>query len=164
MHGQRVTEATAGSRAALNLGGVDVSDLARGHTLCDPGAFEPTRRFDVVLDLIPQTRPLKHGARVRVHCGTSEVLGRVAIASRRAGVEPVGELPAGDSAYARIRLESPMVVTRGDRFILRAYSPPATIGGGVVIDPMPPRGAIRTASGIARFRQLIPNARVSTRR
>jgi selenocysteine-specific elongation factor len=51
------------------------------------------------------------------------------------------------------------VLTRGDRFILRAYSPPVTIAGGVVLDPQPPRGAIRTAAGLARFRPLAPDAR-----
>jgi hypothetical protein len=54
----------------------------------------------------------------------------------------------------RIHLESPAVVTRGDRFILRAYSPLATIGGGVVLDPRPARGSIRSAAGIERFRRL----------
>jgi selenocysteine-specific elongation factor len=63
-------------------------------------------------------------------------------------------VPPGGRAFVRIRLEAPAVLTRGDRFILRAYSPPVTIGGGTVLDPHPPRGAIRTASGRARFRRL----------
>ena len=59
---------------------------------------------------------------------------------------PAAEVPPGRSAYARLRLEEPVVVVRGDRFIVRAYSPPDTIGGGLVVDPHPPRGGIRTGS------------------
>ncbi len=134
VHGRSLGSAEAGSRVALNLGGVEVSDIARGDTLADRDAFEPTRRFDARLDLLPDARPLRQGARVRFHCGTVEVLGRVALA--------VGPPPG--ATYARIHLESPAVVTRGDRFILRAYSPLATIGGGVVLDPRPPRVSIRS--------------------
>lgn len=60
----------------------------------------------------------------------------------------------GSSAFARIRLEKPAALTRGDRFVLRASSPPVTIGGGVVLDPHPPRSAIRTAAGVARLRRI----------
>jgi selenocysteine-specific elongation factor len=60
----------------------------------------------------------------------------------------------GGRARARIRLETPMVVTRGDRFVLRAYSPVVTIGGGCVLDPQPPRGALRSAAARARFAAL----------
>ena len=64
------------------------------------------------------------------------------------------EIPPGARAHVRLRLEAPAVLTRGDRFILRAYSPPVTIGGGEVLDPHPPRGGIRTVTGRARLRAL----------
>ena len=64
------------------------------------------------------------------------------------------EIAAGRSAYARIRLEAPAVLTRGDRFILRSYSPSITIGGGVVLDPQPPRAGIRSPAALGRFRRL----------
>jgi selenocysteine-specific elongation factor len=124
--------------------------------LCTPGTFEPTRRFDAVLELLTGARALRHGARVRFHHGTSEILGRVALSSAVDADAPLAELSPGRRAYGRLRLESPAVLTRGDRFILRAYSPPVTIGGGVVADPHPPRGAIRTPAGRARFRRLDP--------
>jgi selenocysteine-specific elongation factor len=163
-HGERQVRGVAGQRIAVNLGGVETSDLARGQTLTSPGAFEAARVVDVRVELIESARPLRHGARVRFHQGTSEVLGRVALSSllRESGpgvpgeAEAPVEVPPGRSAYARIRLEAPVVVTRHDRFIVRAYSPPDTIGGGVVIDPRPPRGGIRTAVGRARFRELDP--------
>jgi selenocysteine-specific elongation factor len=154
VHGRRESNAEAGQRVAVNLGGVEVTELSRGDTLCEPGAFEASRRIDVTIDLIDEARALKHGARVRFHQGTSEVLGRVAIAGIRGGSGSVSEIAPGGSAYARVRLESPAVVTRGDRFILRAYSPAVTIGGGAVLDPHPSRGGIRTPAGLERLRRL----------
>ncbi|HEY7501329.1 MAG TPA: selenocysteine-specific translation elongation factor [Vicinamibacterales bacterium] len=151
VHGRREASAGAGRRVAVNLGGVDVSELCRGDTLADRDAFEPTRRIDVALDLLEEVRPLRHGARVRFHNGTTELLGRVALAgsAMETGTPPV---------YARIRLESAAVVTRGDRFILRAYSPVVTIGGGVVLDPHPARGAVRNGAALERFRALDSHA------
>jgi selenocysteine-specific elongation factor len=154
VHGQRRATADAGHRVAVNLGGIERSDLERGATLCEPNSLEPTRRFDVTMELLHDARPLRHGARVRFHQGTSEIMGRVALAVRRGSNGPLAELPPGASAFARIRLEQPAVVTRGDRFILRAYSPTVTIGGGIVLDPLPPRTAIRTPAGIERLQRL----------
>jgi selenocysteine-specific elongation factor len=154
VHGRQQPTADAGHRVAVNVGGIELADLERGATLCEPGAFESTKRFDVVVEMLPGAKALRHGARVRFHQGTSEIMGRVALAARRGASEPLAELSPGASAYARLRLERPAVLTRGDRFILRAYSPPVTIGGGMILDPMPPRAAIRTPAGIERLRRL----------
>jgi selenocysteine-specific elongation factor len=156
VHGRAEPEAGAGRRVAINLGGVELTDLARGDVLCTPATIEPTRRFDAAIELLAGARPLRHGARVRFHHGTSEMLGRVALSSLIGVDGPAAEIGAGARAYARLRLETTAVLTRNDRFILRAYSPPITIGGGVVVDPHPPRGAIRTAGGRERFRRLDP--------
>ena len=164
VHGERVPRAVAGQRVAANLGGVDTGELLRGQTIAPAGAFSATRVVDVRLELLGAVKALRHGARVRFHQGTSEVMGRVAVSSLLAAGEheggegePAAEIPPGRSAYARLRLEEPVVVTRGDRFIVRAYSPPDTIGGGLVIDPQPPRGGIRTAPGRSRFAELDPS-------
>jgi selenocysteine-specific elongation factor len=125
-------------------------------TLAEQDAFEPTPRIDVRLDLLPDARALRQGGRVRFHSGTAEILGRVTLAEPR-GTEAQleGEARARAAAtYARIHLEAPAVVTRGDRFIIRAYSPVATIGGGVVLDPRPVRGGVRSAAGVQRFRRI----------
>jgi selenocysteine-specific elongation factor len=147
VHGHTRDAALAGHRAAVNLGGIEVQDVARGETLTRRNALTVTRRLDASIDLLGSAKPLRHGARVRFHQGTSEVLGRVAVSG-----DP--EIQSGTSAFVRIRLESPAVLTRGDRFILRAYSPPTTIAGGSVLDPAPPRTGIRTAAGRARFVKL----------
>jgi selenocysteine-specific elongation factor len=54
-----------------------------------------------------------------------------------------------------LRLEAPVILARGDRYILRAYSPPVTIAGGLILDPRPPRTAIRTAAALRRCQQLM---------
>jgi selenocysteine-specific elongation factor len=149
VHGRRAPEALAGQRTAVNLGGIDVAELKRGDTLADADTLQPSRIIDAVVELLPTAKPLKNGARIRLHLGTSELLGRVSVA-RETAIEP------GQEAYARLRLESPAIVTRGDRFILRAYSPPVTIAGGAVLDPDPPRGPIRTRAGLERLARLDP--------
>ena len=127
VHGARHAEVVAGQRAALNLAGVDVDDVQRGQTLHVPGTLEQSRLADAVLDVLPDATPIKHGARVRFHQGTAEILGRVAIV----GPPPAaGVVRPGSRAYVRLRLERPAVLVRGDRFIIRAYSPPRTIAGG----------------------------------
>jgi selenocysteine-specific elongation factor len=98
MHGERRNTVDAGERAAVNLGGVDVQDVTRGETLTRRAALTVTRRLDASIDVLASARPLRHGARVRFHQGTREVLGRVAV-SGDAEVEP------GASAFVRIRLE-----------------------------------------------------------
>ena len=194
VHGARQERATAGQRVALNLGGVETSDLSRGHTLLTPGSLDVTTRLDAVVEVVAGGKPLRHGTRVRFHQGTSEVLGRVAIAgtvdeassevrpsagsgrgelveprsptsevrpstgSGRGGHLASAEMPPGGRAYIRLRLELPAVVTRGDRYILRAYSPPMTIAGGEVLDPRPARGGIRNAEARQRFACLDPTA------
>ena len=161
VHGHQQSSAEAGQRTAVNLAGINVTDIERGVTLCTPGSLAPTRRLDVLVDLLPTAKPLRHGARVRFHQGTSELIGRIALAGRTGDGHASAllvEIQPGQSAYARLRLEQAAVITRGDRFILRAYSPPITIGGGAVLDPEPPRGAIRTPSGLARFRRIQPSA------
>ena len=117
--------------------------------------------IDATLQLLESAKALRHGARVRLHAGTVERLGRVSLSGIIEDETPGGdgeaalsratEIPPGGRAHVRIRLESQVAATRGDRFILRAYSPSVTIAGGVVLDPAPSRGAIRTAAGRARF-------------
>ncbi|MDA1183653.1 MAG: selenocysteine-specific translation elongation factor [Acidobacteria bacterium] len=147
VHGALEAEALAGQRAAVNIAGLEVADVSRGETLTRSGAVTVTRHVDVRVELLESARPLRHGGRVRFHQGTRELLGRVAL-SEGPHVEP------GACAFARIHLEAPAVLVRGDRFILRAYSPLSTIAGGTVLDPSPPRRGVRTAAGAARFARL----------
>jgi selenocysteine-specific elongation factor len=130
VHGRSVAKAHAGQRTAVNLAGVDVSQLERGMVLAPVGRLRPTQIIDAWIDVLPgASRAIRSRARVRVHLGAAEVLGRVRV------LETVGEIQPGKGGLAQLRLEAPVVALHGDRFIIRSYSPPATIAGGLVVDP-----------------------------
>jgi selenocysteine-specific elongation factor len=121
VHDQPVERAEAGQRVALNLAGVDRDEVARGDVIVGGDGFAATYRVDAALSFTD--RP-EHGARVAVHHGTREVPARVAELGGR---------------YFQLRLERPIVPARGDRLVIRSLAPPDTLGGGVVLDPAPPR-------------------------
>jgi selenocysteine-specific elongation factor len=142
VHGEAQETAAAGQRVALNLAGIDRKEIERGDVVtATESMVQPTYRVDVALDLLPDLKPLRQGARVQVHHGTRESPARVApLEGDR--IEPCS------TAYAQLRLERPLVAAAGDRLVLRQVAPPDTIGGGSVIDPAPRRhgaGADRVA-------------------
>jgi selenocysteine-specific elongation factor len=125
--GKAIERAVAGQRTAVNLAGVDHTEISRGMVLAAPGIFEPTRRADVRITLLASARPLKNRARVHFHQGTAETAAEMVLLER-------GALAPGESALAQLRLEDEVLLLPGDRFILRQFSPVETIGGGGVID------------------------------
>src|ERR1700730_1297757 len=130
VHGLPVARALAGQRTAVNLAGVDVAVIERGMVLAPLGRLRPAQILDVWVDVLPSaSRALRSRARVRVHIGAAEVLGRVRV------LDELAEISPGPSVLAQLRLEAPVVAVHGDHFIVRAYSPPVTIAGGIVIDP-----------------------------
>ena len=126
--GNSVERAEAGQRTAVNLAGIEHTVIQRGTVLSSPRRLRTTRRADVRLELLPGVPPLKHRARVHFHAGTLETIGEVYLLESR-------ELAPGASALAQIRLQDEAVLVRGDRFIVRQFSPVVTIGGGAVLDP-----------------------------
>ncbi|MFA5843866.1 MAG: selenocysteine-specific translation elongation factor [Coriobacteriia bacterium] len=133
VHSKAVERAGAGQRVALNLAGIERDEVARGDVLAAPGTLTVTDRFDARFTYLPaEEKPFRSGARVHVHHGTREVLGRVLLMDG-------DELLPGGTAYAQVRLEEPLAPRYDDRFIVRSYSPMWTIGGGVVLDVRPPR-------------------------
>ena len=147
VHGEGVERAAAGTRTAVNLAG-EVEGLARGEVLARPGTLRATSMIDALVSLLPGARPLADGARVRVHAASAEVLARV----RLLGAE---SLEPGTSALAQLRLESPAVAGRGDRLVLRSYSPADTIAGAVVVDPLPPRRRTADRPAVERLRDAV---------
>ena len=122
-----VKSVRAGHSSALSLAGVDHKLVARGHTACAPGYFKASNFFEARLTYLPENRrPLKHMAAVRIHVGTQEAVGRVAVLSGT-------RIDPGREGYVQIRAEEPLVVDAGDPFILRLQSPVVTIGGGRVL-------------------------------
>jgi selenocysteine-specific elongation factor len=154
VHGSTRSIALAGQRAAVNLAGLDVTDVARGQVLVTPGTLPARRVLDTAVSVLPSAPPLVHGARVRFHEGTAETLARVAIVGRAAADHEPPAIQPGETGFVRLRLELPAAVTRRDRFVLRRYSPAATIAGGRVLDPSPPRMGVRAAATAARLQQL----------
>jgi len=149
VHGRSVDSVAAGQRAAVNVTGEQVGIVERGRSLVTPGLWLSSRRLDVLAEVLPHAPRLAHGSRVHVHLGTAEVLGRLTLAGpARSEVAP------GERALARLRLESPLVATRGDRLILRSYSPMITIGAATVLDPWPRAIGVRTPRGLQRLEQL----------
>jgi selenocysteine-specific elongation factor len=132
VHGEALGRVKAGHRTAANLAGVDVNQLVRGDVLTRPGTFRPGSILDVELTLSGSAKPLVDGVRVRVHMASAEVLARVRLLGPR-------ELCAGQSHCAQLRSERPVVAGRGDRLVLRSYSPAETIGGARVLNPVAPR-------------------------
>ncbi len=131
VHGRKAEVALAGQRVALNLAGLERSDLVRGAVMATPGFFTMTERFDARLNLLPEApRPLKFRDPVHLHMGTARITARVALLDR-------DEMKPGESVLAQFHLDSPLVAHRQDRFIVRSYSPMTTIGGGQIIDPAP---------------------------
>ena len=129
-HGQDVDQAVAGARVAMNVAGVDVSDISRGDLLVQPDHFETTYMIDARLRVLAEAMPLKNRARVHLHLGPRDVLARVVTLEE-------DEIPPGGSGLVQLRLEAPGVAARGDRFVVRRYSPVVTLGGGVVLDTRP---------------------------
>jgi selenocysteine-specific elongation factor len=128
-HGRPAEIAYPGARTALDLAGIEISQIEAGDVLLSCPVPE-TRSFDARLRLLEGAKPLGHGARIRLHHGTRATNARVRLFDRE-------ELRAGESAFARLRLGEPMIVLPRDRFVLRAMSPQITIGGGTVLDPAP---------------------------
>ena len=111
---------------------VGKESLERGRWLvADSAGGAVTAHFDAWLELLPGVRPLRHGERLRLHHGTAQHLVRVVLLDRK-------ELAAGQSAAVTLRLEDEIYVEPDDRFIVRALSPVATVGGGVALDVAPP--------------------------
>lgn len=149
VHGHSTSKVQAGERSAINLQGIEVAEVSRGQVLVPAGRFSVTQMINVKLHLLAGApRKLRTRSRVRVHHGTAEVLARVALIDK-------AELPQGESAYAQLRLESPILALPNDRLIIRSYSPSITIGGGVVIDARPQKFRARERSSVvARLEQL----------
>lgn len=133
VHGKPVKQATAGQRTAVNLAGIKKVDVRRGEVLAAPFSMEKSRMLDVRVSMFDTAkRPLENGARLHLFYGSAEVLCKAVLLD-------ADILQQGQSGFAQLRLEEDIAVKRGDRFILRFYSPLESIAGGVVLDPVAPK-------------------------
>jgi selenocysteine-specific elongation factor len=131
VHNQSAESAEAGMRTAINFQGIDRATVQRGEVLSSPGALISSYMVDLSFHYLSSNKkPLKNRTLVRLHTGTSEVLGHLILIEQE-------ELPPGQTTVAQIRLDSPVAIVKDDRFVIRSYSPVRTIGGGQVLNPTP---------------------------
>jgi selenocysteine-specific elongation factor len=119
VYGEPVKRARAGERTAVNLVGIEPSEIHRGMVLSEPGRFSPSTVLDCRLEMLSPAKPLKNRAPVHFHVGAANIQAEVLYLH---------------SNFTRITLKEPALVLPGDRFIIRKFSPAVTIGGGVVVD------------------------------
>ena len=150
--GKQIERAVAGQRTAVNLAGIEHEEITRGMVLAPAGLFEVTQRVDARITLLASAPPLKNRARVHFHQGTAEAIAEVSLLSGSS------ELAAGESAFVQLRLDKPLLLLPGDRFILRRFSPVVTIGGGVVLDARAPRHK-RKDTAVAQFLGVLEQGR-----
>jgi selenocysteine-specific elongation factor len=131
VHNAAAEMAEAGTRVAMNMAGVDLEDVERGDIVATPGAFAPTLALDARLNVLESCpREVKNRSRVRLYVGTAEVLARLTLLDAEV-------LRPGGAGMVQLRLESATACAKGDRCVLRFYSPMQLIGGGAILDPNP---------------------------
>lgn len=130
-HKRKEKTAVPGSRTAVNVSGVNVSQIQRGDVVIYPGHYKSSRRLDVSFRMLPDvSQPLRHNTDVKLFIGASEVVTRL----RLLGTD---SLKPGNEGWLQLELSTPVVCVRGDRYILRRPSPGETLGGGIILDPFP---------------------------
>ena len=130
-HRKKLEETEPGSRTAVNLTGLDLSEIKRGDVMAVPGVYFPSRLVDVRFSMIDDaSRYLSHNEEVKIYSGTAQSMARVRIIKRQ-------KICPGEGGWLQIEMKNEMVVAKGDHFIIRKPSPAETIGGGVVLDPHP---------------------------
>ena len=131
VHDQYAKTAYGGQRVAINLAGLKKDDIQRGDTLAPVNSMSDTMMLDVKIKLLKGAdRYIDNRTRLRLYVGTKEILCRIVLLDRE-------QLGPGEETYAQLRLEEETVAKRGDKFIIRFYSPMYTIGGGEILEPNP---------------------------
>jgi selenocysteine-specific elongation factor len=156
-HGRAVAEVQAGRRVAVALRGVDRDAIAPGDALAAPGLLAASVRLDArVVVLASAPRAIGHGEALRLLLGTTEAGARLHLLDR-------DRLLPGDTAVAQLRLDAAVAVPAREAFVLRLASPARTIGGGVVLDPCPPRRRAGDAAPLAALAAAPPMAAAALR-
>ncbi len=149
VHDTDVPEALAGSRVALNLSGLEKSEVLRGSVISSPGFYRQTDLLDVTIELLPRSpRKIKNLDPVHFFLGTARSVAKLLLLDR-------DQLLPGEKALVQCRLDRPLVAERGDPFVIRSYSPMTTIGGGRILDPYPARHRRFRQEVIERLEELM---------
>lgn len=133
VHGENQDRCYAGQRVAINLSNIKKKEIQRGCVIAPKNNMKNTDLLDVKLTVLPDSmRILTNHERLHLYTGTSEILCRAVLLDKE-------EIGPGESGLVQLRLEEEIAVKRGDRFVVRFYSPMETIGGGVILEPNPAR-------------------------
>ena len=129
VHGENADKCYAGQRVALNISNLKKNEVKRGCTLAPVGSMKSSKLVDVKLKILNNTdRIIKNNTRLHFFSGTTEVLCRAVLLGNE-------KLEKGEEGYVQLRMEEEVALRRGDRFVVRFYSPLETVGGGVVLEP-----------------------------
>lgn len=128
---EKVEKAFPGSRVALNLVGMEKNELRRGDIVFGTKQIKASKNIDARIQLLPQLKKysLTNRTELFFSIGTKEILAKVILRQKE-------YFKAGETGFAQLRFKEPMATYLGDRFILRIPSPPKTIGGGLIVDPL----------------------------
>lgn len=152
-YGKAVKSAHAGQRTAVNLGGIEHTEIERGMVLSEKDILRPTQIFDAEIEVLKTAKKsLKSRQRIRVHIGTIEALARIQI------LNETNEIKQGEKDFVQIRLEIPIVCVPNERFIIRSYSPQMTIAGGQVLDNFAVRHRRKNVAEIRKYLQNLIDA------
>ncbi|MTI95983.1 MAG: selenocysteine-specific translation elongation factor [Firmicutes bacterium] len=127
VHGSKVTTVQPGQRVAVNLAGIERSQIHRGQVVFRGRELAAVDKIAARLQLLPDAPPLVNNSHIRFHCGANEALGRAVLLEGE-------ELTPGGDALVQFRLDEPVMAVRGDRYVIRSWSPVTTIGGGEIIE------------------------------
>lgn len=146
VHGQAKTQAVAGQRTAINIVAQKMPQSVKGAVLAKPGSLKISHMLDVKVTLTQNcARTVENGSRLHFHYGTAATLCKITLLDAES-------LKAGESAYAQLTFAEPVATKKGDRFVLRFYSPTETVGGGVVLESMPQKHKRFNEKALAELR------------
>ncbi|MEF9932850.1 MAG: selenocysteine-specific translation elongation factor [Cetobacterium sp.] len=147
-HGIKVDFLSSGNRCALNLSGVETSEIKRGDILAPKGSMFITSKIDCFFTLLKGKKSIKNNHRIRLHIGTNEIIGKIKLLG-------TDLLEGGNSSFIQIDLEKPLVCSTGEIGILRTYSPMDTIGGIKIISPLGQKTKRNNTSYIQSLKSLM---------
>jgi selenocysteine-specific elongation factor len=148
VHNVKVQKAIAGQRTAINLQGVSKDSIERGSVLTIPGKLKKSDRLDCLYShLDSSSRKIRNRTLVRFHVGTNEIMARLILFDHE-------DLGPNEHGFAQFVLDTPVTSVAGDRFVVRSYSPVTTIGGGIIVDPLPAKHKKKSGDLLEEFAVL----------
>lgn len=148
-HKRKTDHVQPGSRTAVNISGIDLNQVNRGNLLSIPGKYQPSSRMDASIQVLADVfGGIAHNQEVKFYLGAAETLARIRVLGQE-------KIKPGDKGWVQLEFSSPVVAARADRFILRRPSPGETLGGGVILDPHPPRRHKRFQDEVIRKLEVL---------